>query len=146
MGLRVENRKETPKPSLHVTAGLIRDKGKLLISKRAKGSHLEGFWEFPGGKLENGETLEQCLEREISEELGFRVRAEKALLRASHEYEDRVVILHFFSCEQIGGEPRPIQCEEIRWVAPDELSSYRFPPADKKMISLLIDKRNREAG
>ncbi len=139
------NRKGPQKPSLHVTAALIRDKGKLLISKRAKGSHLEDYWEFPGGKLENGETLEQCLEREVEEELGFRIRAEKALLSVSHEYKDRVVILHFFSCEYISGEPRPIQCQEIKWVAPGELSAYRFPPADKKMIALLIEKKLPEA-
>ena len=128
------------KPVLHVTAALIWEKGKLLISKRPEGSHLEGYWEFPGGKLEDGETLEKCLEREIDEELGFRVYVEKPLLSVSHEYEVRVIMLHFFLCKAAGGRPRPIQPQQIKWVAPAELAAYRFPPADKKMITLLTDK------
>ena len=125
------------KPHFHVTAGLLWQSGMVMITKRPEGSHLAGLWEFPGGKQEAGETLEECLEREIKEELGLEVRAEKLLLTVDHEYEDRFISLYFFLCAQLGGEPKPLECEEMRWVHPEDLTQYRFPPPDKKIIERL---------
>ncbi|UCF57119.1 MAG: 8-oxo-dGTP diphosphatase MutT [Deltaproteobacteria bacterium] len=125
------------KPHYHVTAGLLWRDGSVLITKRPEGSHLAGFWEFPGGKQESGETLEECLEREIKEELGIDVRAQNLLFTAEHEYESRIVSLYLFLCTHLGGELEPLECDEIRWVHPEDLTQYRFPPPDLKIIQFL---------
>ena len=125
------------KPHYHVTAGLLWQNGMVLITKRPEGSHLAGFWEFPGGKQEVGETLEQCLEREIKEELDVDVRAEKRLFTVDHEYGNRIISLYLFQCTHLRGEFKPLACEEIRWVSPEYLFQYRFPPPDEKIIQLL---------
>ena len=133
------------KPHFHVTAGLLRHHGRLLIAKRAEGSHLAGFWEFPGGKKEDGETLEQCLKREIKEELGIKVQVEKLLFTVNHEYENRTVTLYLFPCTHLSGRPEPLQCEEVRWVYPEDLAQYRFPPPDLKIIRFLKHFNGMEA-
>lgn len=134
---------KTPKPHYFVTAGLLWQGRRLLITKRPEGSHLAGFWEFPGGKKEDGESLEECLEREIREELNIVVRAEKLLFKVDHEYETRSVSLHFFRCTLLSGRPEPVGCDEIRWVHPENLSDYHFPPPDLAIIQSLKmeDKR-----
>jgi len=116
-----------------------------LIAKRAEGSHLAGFWEFPGGKKEDGETLEQCLEREIKEELGIQVQVETLLITVYHEYENRTVTLYLFLCTHLSGRPEPLQCEEVRWVYPEDLVQYRFPPPDLKIIQFLKHFNGMEA-
>ena len=85
------------KPHFHVTAGLVWKNGRVLIAKRPEGSHLEGYWEFPGGKQEAGESLKGCLEREIEEELGLKVRADEALLTVDHEYQAKAECDNYFS-------------------------------------------------
>lgn len=122
---------------INVTAGLIRKEGKLLITRRPKGSHLAGLWEFPGGKQEPGETLEICMEREIREELGMDVRVKKLLLTVHHEYDTKAVDLHFFECETMKGSPKALDGQELRWVAPSDLKRYDFPPPDKRIVDLL---------
>jgi mutator protein MutT len=118
------------KPHFHVTAGLLWKDGKLLITKRPQGSHLAGFWEFPGGKQEPNESLEKCLEREIKEELGIAVKVQRSLLQVDHEYENKSISLHLFHCSIISGEPRPLGCDGIKWVLPEDLSEYPLPPPD----------------
>jgi 8-oxo-dGTP diphosphatase len=125
------------KPHFHVTAGLLQQDGMVLITKRPAGSHLAGYWEFPGGKQEVGEALEECLEREMKEELGVHVRAGKRLLNVDHEYEDRIISLYLFQCTLLSGKLKPLACEEIRWVYPEDLRQYRLPPPDEKIIQLL---------
>ncbi|MFC1823977.1 8-oxo-dGTP diphosphatase MutT [Thermodesulfobacteriota bacterium] len=129
--------KKNNKPHFQVTAGLIWQEGKLLITKRPVGSHLAGFWEFPGGKQEEGETLKACLQREVREELGVEILAQGRLLSIDHEYQHQVISLHFFQCCLKSGKPQPLECEELRWVYPRELDLYRFPPPDKSIIDLL---------
>lgn len=129
------------KPHCHVTAGVIWKDGKLLISKRAEGAHLAGFWEFPGGKQEPGEDLRQCLEREIREEMGIEARAEAQLLTVEHEYAEKRISLHVFNCTWIKGEPLALQCQEIRWVERDELSDFIFPPPDMRVIERLTKEK-----
>jgi mutator protein MutT len=128
---------KSSKPHFHVTAGLLQQDGMVLITKRPVGSHLAGYWEFPGGKQEAGETLEECLVREMKEELGVNVRAGKRLLTVNHEYENRIISLYLFQCTHLGGELKPLACEEIRWVHPEDLTQYRFPPPDEKIIERL---------
>ena len=129
--------KDIEKPHYDVTAGLIWKDHRLLVSKRPKGTHLEGFWEFPGGKQEAGEDLRMCLQREIEEELGIEARVDAPLMTVDHEYETKRISLHVFNCTWIRGEPQALQCQEIRWVDWDELSDLRFPPPDMKVIETL---------
>jgi mutator protein MutT len=131
------------KPHFEVAAGLIRRHGKLLITKRPSGSHLAGYWEFPGGKKEEGESLPECLEREIREELGVGVRAERFLCKVEHEYESKTISLHLYQCSAPDGEAVPIGCESLAWVEPGELGNFLMPPADEKFISLIQGERKQ---
>ncbi len=126
------------KPHHHVTAGIIRRRDRLLVTRRPEGTHLSGFWEFPGGKQEPDESLEACLEREIQEELGTAARTGKRLFVVEHEYEDKRVTLHFFDCTLLGRVPtRGLEGQEVRWVRPEDLSELRFPPPDRCVIEHL---------
>ncbi|MFH1349768.1 MAG: 8-oxo-dGTP diphosphatase MutT [Pseudomonadota bacterium] len=129
--------RKTDKPHFHVTAGLIWHDGKLLIARRPPGTHLEGLWEFPGGKQEKGETLQECLERELREELGMKVRAENLVCTVEHEYENRTISLHLFQCSYLSGQPMPLEGQETRWVHPKDLGEYNFPPPDYTFIRFL---------
>lgn len=119
-----------------VAAAVIERGGAFLIARRVRGTHLEGFWEFPGGKCEAGETLEACLIREIEEELGCRADVGGSLLSVSHDYAERTVHLHFFRCG-LSGEPQPLLGQEIRWASRQDLIELPFPPADEALIRLL---------
>jgi mutator protein MutT len=122
---------------VEVAAGLIRQDGRYLIARRKPDVHLAGFWEFPGGKREAGESLEECLQRELFEELRIRVGRPVPYQVVRHDYPDRVVELHFFRCEIEQGPAMPVGCAEIRWVRPDELVTYQFPPADEAVVRSL---------
>ena len=122
------------KPHFHVTAGLVWKDGKLLITKRPEGSHLAGYWEFPGGKQEPGESLEACLEREFREELGMEVKAVNPLLQIDHDYGTKAITLHLFHCSWLNGKPVPMGCDELRWVKPEELANYPLPPPDLQLL------------
>ena len=126
------------KEPIHVAAGLIWKEGRMLITKRPEGKHLGGMWELPGGKKENHETLKMCLEREIKEELGMDIQAEKLILTVQHEYDKRLVILHLFECSCHEGSPRPLEGQEIKWVNPKDLKRYTFPPPDQKIFEFLF--------
>ena len=119
-----------------VTAAVIERDGTFLLTRRLRGTHLEGSWEFPGGKCEPGETHVQCLEREIREELDARVRVGREIFQVTHPYPDLRVELHFFACD-LHGEPSPMIGQEMRWVPRAELDSLQFPPADAELIEML---------
>jgi mutator protein MutT len=123
--------------NLEVSAALLFHHGKLLITQRLSGTHLAGLWEFPGGKREPGETFEQCLERELCEELGIETSVHELIEEIVHDYPEKSVHLKFFRCELTSGEPRPIHCEALAWVTPDELSQYEFPAADARLLERL---------
>lgn len=129
---------------IEVAAGLIRRNGRYLIARRKSGTHLAGFWEFPGGKRETGESLTECLQRELFEELGIRIDLPIPYQIIRHDYPERIVELHFFRCAIEEGEPTAIECEEIRWVRPDELAAFEFPPADRPIVKAL--QRDDEEG
>ncbi|MCG6877953.1 MAG: NUDIX domain-containing protein [Deltaproteobacteria bacterium] len=124
-----------------VTAGLVRKNGKLLVSKRRKGSHLEGFWEFPGGKQERGESLSECLERELREELGISVMVGPGVTPVLHDYALVRVVLYGFCCTWLKGEPEALECQEFRWVALSELMDLKLPPPDIKIIKKLFNSK-----
>jgi mutator protein MutT len=101
------------KKKIEVTAAIIRHEGKILITERPEGSHLEGLWEFPGGKKENNENLEECVTREIREELGIKINPCKLLLSVTHEYESKIVDLYAFLCTLVNGVPAPLKARKF---------------------------------
>src|SRR5688572_4365462 len=125
-----------PKERLVVTAAVIERDDAFLITRRLSGVHLEGYWEFPGGKCDTGEALVECLRREIQEELAVDVAVGAEIYSVAHEYSERVVELHFFACE-LTGEPHPVLGQEMRWAKPADLSALHFPAADAGMIARL---------
>jgi len=133
---------EPTRERLIVTAAVIEREGRLLVTRRPHGVHLEGYWEFPGGKCNVGETLERCLVREIEEELEARVIVGGEIYTVTHAYPERVVELHFFECELLG-EPRPLLGQEMRWIAREDLSPQEFPPADAELIEILVGVQER---
>jgi 8-oxo-dGTP diphosphatase len=125
------------RPTIVVLAAVVeREDGRLLVTRRPRGTHLAGLWEFPGGKCEDGESHVACLARELREELDVASDVGEELLVTDHEYDDRVVRLHFRLC-RIAGEPRPMLGQEIRWVERGDLKDLEFPPADQALIELL---------
>jgi mutator protein MutT len=119
-----------------VTAAIVEDHGRYFVTRRQKGVHLEGLWEFPGGKCEPGETLGDCLRRELKEELGAEAVIGEEIWTVTHDYADRSVELHFLACTLLNA-PVPLLGQEMRWVARDELKSLKFPPADDELINVL---------
>ncbi len=127
-------------PTLHsveVSAALIFRDGKILITQRHAKSHLGGLWEFPGGKREPGETFEQCLVRELREELGIEVEVGGLFEDISHAYAEKTVQLKFFNCKLISGEPRPLDCAAFQWVDKTKLADFEFPAADARLLEKL---------
>jgi mutator protein MutT len=119
-----------------VAAAVVKRGDRYLITRRQQGVHLEGLWEFPGGKCEAGESIDACLRRELLEELGADAVIGDEILAVTHAYQDRSIELHFLACE-LTREPAPLLGQEMRWIARTELRSLRFPPADDELIALL---------
>jgi mutator protein MutT len=122
---------------IEVSAGLIFRAGKLLITQRHARAHLGGLWEFPGGKCEPGETFEQCLVRELREELGVEVVVGELFATVEHAYPERTVLLKFFLCSLLQGEPKPVDCAAVKWVSHAELAAHDFPAADAALLHKL---------
>jgi len=123
--------------SIEVSAALIFHDGKLLIAQRHAGSHLGGLWEFPGGKREASETFEQCLVREIHEELGVEISVGELFDEIAHDYPEKSVHLKFFICKLVSGEPQPLGCAAVKWVTQTELADFEFPAADAHLLEKL---------
>jgi 8-oxo-dGTP diphosphatase len=124
--------------TIEVTAGLIQDgEGRYLITQRRRGSHLEGLWEFPGGKLEPQESVEACLRRELAEEVSALFTIGEKIDTIRWAYPDRTVIIHFYRCELESGTIRPLEAQPMAWVDVERLSDYEFPPADRAIIERL---------
>jgi 8-oxo-dGTP diphosphatase len=122
--------------TLVVTAAVIAQQGRYLVTRRLKGTHLAGTWEFPGGKCEEGESLVDCMRRELSEELGVACEVGDEIFTVAHDYDDRRVELHFFACT-IHGEPLPLLGQEMQWVERARLRELPFPPADTDLLTWL---------
>jgi len=121
-------------PIVEVAAALIQQDGRYLIARRREGTHLEGLWEFPGGKRRPGESIETCLKRELKEELDIEVEVHEEFRTIEYPYPDFTVRLRFFRCSIVDGEVRPKEGQAFRWVHPYEFSLYEFPPADKELL------------
>ena len=121
---------------IHVAAAaIIDDQHRVLLSKRPAHVHQGNLWEFPGGKLEQGETLEQGLRRELDEELGIAPVQARPLIRIAHDYSDKSVLLDVWRVDGIHGVPRGLEGQQIQWVPVDQLQSYTFPAANLLSIN-----------
>lgn len=119
-----------------VLAGVIERDGRFLVTRRLKGTHLSGCWEFPGGKCEVSEPHEACLARELLEELNVRAEVGDEIIATEHAYPGRTVRLHFRWC-RIQGDPKPVLGQEMRWVTRAEMRTLEFPAADRALIDVL---------
>lgn len=126
-----------PVPSpLVVTAGVIEHDNHFLMTRRLRGTHLEGAWEFPGGKCDPGESLIDCLTRELLEELGTRATIGPEIFTVQHAYPERTVELHFFETTLLDA-PQALLGQEMRWVTREELRTLELPEADRGLVELL---------
>ena len=130
--------------SIHVAVGVIFDNQQadhILIAKRPQHLHQGGLWEFPGGKVAAGETVDQALKRELFEELGITVTQSQPLMQVEHNYSDKHVFLDIWTVIQYSGEARGLEGQECRWVAMQQLlcaeSKYQFPDANKAILEKL---------
>ena len=121
--------------TLEVTAAIIRQNGKVLICQRPVEKNCGLLWEFPGGKIEAGETGEQSIIRECQEELGVTLSVERELTDITYTYPDRIVHLYFYLCNIAAGVPEKKEHNALAWIATDEVDRYEFCPADTKMLS-----------
>ena len=131
-----------PVPTVLVTAvALVDVDGRILIAKRPEGKAMAGLWEFPGGKVANGETPEAALVRELDEELGIDI-TESCLAPftfASHTYEDFHLLMPLYLCRTWKGQVRALEHSDLKWVRPVRLNDYDMPPADKPLVAMLRD-------
>jgi 8-oxo-dGTP diphosphatase len=108
--------------------------GQILIARRKIGGTMGGLWEFPGGKIEPGETISECIIREISEELGIEISVGAHLISIEHTYPTFQLMAIVHHCQHLSGIPQPIESEEVRWVNASDLNNYQFPAANDAII------------
>ncbi len=134
--------KQTPSNKKLIAAAIIECDGKILIAQRAKKDSLLGKWEFPGGKVEAGETLSECLRRELLEELGIQAKVGEYFCTSSFEYQDVLFDMHVFRVPSFTGTLVLHEHSAITWVTADELSQYDMPEPDLPIVKLLQDQKN----
>jgi A/G-specific adenine glycosylase len=130
-------------PHYDTAAAIVQRNGKILIAQRKHDGFLGGLWEFPGGKLEKRESLEECLEREIREELGIEIAVGELFAKVNHGYSHFRITLHAFLCTHRSGRVRKLDVADFRWIAPPELTNFAFPKADRVIIQKLLERESR---
>ena len=128
-----------------VAAGLIAGQGRVLLAQRREEDEQGLLWEFPGGKVEEGEEPRKALEREIREELGVDVAAGELFDATYYFYPNRPVLLLVYRCNILGGLPRPLACRDLRWVRPEEMKRLAMPPADEPIRKRLLSGEGETA-
>jgi mutator protein MutT len=124
---------------IHVLVGIIEDAdGRVLVNQRRPGTHMAGFWEFPGGKRDEGETARGALCRELAEELGIDVLEAAPMLELVHQYPEKRVRLDVWRVERYAGEPRGLERQALRWVAAESLTEIGLLPADTPIVDALL--------
>jgi len=126
---------------LVAACALVDTDGRVLLAQRPEGKQLAGLWEFPGGKVEPGETPEQCIIRELHEEIGIETEIPclAPLTFASHSYDDFHLLMPLFVCRRFRGIAQPREGQVLKWVRPKQMRDYPMPPADAPLIPFLID-------
>ena len=142
-------KKKKPKtPHYDVSAGIIRNQeGKILIAQRPMDGLLGGLWEFPGGKQEEGETMPECLKRELAEELAIEVEVGALFVKVKHAFTHFKITLHAYDCTYIGSTdgsdaPQALEAQDWAWVTQDELDKYSFGKADRRVIQAIKERKN----
>ena len=130
--------KPNTKPHYKIAVGIIWNRGKILISKRRERGLLGGLWEFPGGKIEEGESAEMCIVREIQEELGVNVQPTAFLKQIKHAYSHFSITMDAYNCDFLSGQPRAIGCDDWRWIVPNQIKTLPFPKANHKLFDTII--------
>jgi 8-oxo-dGTP diphosphatase len=137
-----EETADPPKRLMLVAAcALVDADGRVLITQRPEGKSMAGLWEFPGGKVEPGETPEQALVRELKEEIGVETKTAclAPLTFASHTYDDFHLLMPLYVCRRFWGTPMPLEVKALKWVRPNRLRDYPMPAADEPLIPFLVD-------
>ncbi len=125
---------------LHIVAAIIfnADKSEVFITQRPQDKHKGGYWEFPGGKVEEGETSEQAITRELEEEIGITVTEQKLFEHLQHDYPDKALTFDFIEVHQFEGQPFGKEGQQARWVSVAELANYRFPEANVPILEKVV--------
>ena len=134
---------DAPKPLPFQVIGVgvvLNAAGEVLIDQRLEEGLLGGMWEFPGGKQEQGETIETCIARELKEELGIAVTVGAELITVDHAYSHKKLRFVVHLCDWLSGEPQPLASQQVRWVRPDDLGNYAFPAANARIIEALLGR------
>ena len=118
-------------------AVIVNDRKEILIDQRLPTGVMANLWEFPGGKIETGETPQSCIKREIAEELGVEIEIDRHLIDITHSYPEFKVTLSVYICHLVSGTPQPIECAQVCWVKAGDLSNYEFPSANQTIIAEL---------
>ncbi len=126
--------------AVHVAVGVIVDGTRILLAKRLEHSHQGGLWEFPGGKVEAGESVEQALSRELQEELAIRVVRAEPLLQVTHDYGDKSVMLDVWWVDRFEGEAEGCEGQTIAWVEAKSLGDYAFPAANQLIVEAVVQR------
>lgn len=125
--------------NIQVVAAIIVQDDQVLIAQRPKDKHKGGYWEFPGGKIEEGESAEQALAREIFEEINIQIKLPKMFHRLDFDYPEKSVSLSFFIVERFSGEPHGREGQPVTWISSSQLSNYQFPEANQPVVDMLLD-------
>src|SRR5262249_761363 len=136
--LRVRMKTPREKARIDAAIAIVVRGANVLVCQRKDDDTLGGYWEFPGGKCEDGETLEQCIARELREEIEIRATPIRKLPPIEHDYPYALLRLHPFICRHENGEPQLIECQAAKWITPAALREYRFPPANDQLIEDVI--------
>lgn len=124
---------------VHVAVGVIFDsEKKVCIAKRPDGKHLAGLWEFPGGKVEQDETVFEALKRELTEELSILIKASQELIQITHEYPTKKVLLDVHTIDDFSGLVMGNENQLVKWVSIAELANYQFPEANEEIIQSIL--------
>jgi A/G-specific adenine glycosylase len=128
-------------PHIDIGIGIVLNKmGEILIAKRPDEKMLGGLWEFPGGKKETNETIEETIHREFEEEVGIKIKLNMPLKPVKHAYSHFKITLHSWIGEWISGTPKPLDSKELKWVLPSDLCNYAFPKANRKLIDYILEQ------
>ena len=126
-----------------VCGAIIRKDGKILVAQRKFGDTFGGLWEFPGGSIEEGESKEEALRREIAEELGIDINVGKEVFVIENDLPNIKIIIYLFECSINKGMPESIDCQDLKWVDMEELNDVKFIPADKKAVEWIIENEEK---